>query len=266
VVTSCSRSSRRYATVIRTSLQSSCELLDGLKRRELVLHYQPIFGIGTSRIQRLEALSRWDHPDRGRLLPADFIDLTEHDGVGMAFTATVLRQAALDCVAWKADGLDAGVAINVSPRLLVDDAVPQLISEVLDQCDLVPSDLTLELTEGASGIELSAITATVAELATMGVRLSLDDFGCADSSLARLQTLPIAEIKIDRRFVTNVPNDTTDATIVRFVAALGRDLGLDVVAEGVEHPAALEYLQHLSVTAVQGFLLAKPAPIADLRR
>lgn len=229
-----------------------------------MLHYQPIFGIGSGRILRFEALSRWDHPDRGRLQPAEFIDLTEHDGVGMAFTAAVLGRAVSDCVAWRADGLAAGVAVNVSPRVLVDRSVPELITQVLETFELEPGELTLELTEGASGVDLHAIKPTVNELASVGVRLSLDDFGCADSSLARLQVLPLSEIKIDRRFVTDLARNDTDATIVRFIAGLGRELGLEVVAEGIEEPTALGILEGHDVTAAQGYLLARPAPIADL--
>jgi EAL domain-containing protein (putative c-di-GMP-specific phosphodiesterase class I) len=239
-------------------------LLDGLERDEFVLHYQPIFGLQSGRIDRFEALCRWEHPRRGHLLPVDFIDLTEHDGVGSVFTAAVLRQAATDCVSWQRDGTDAGVAVNISPRMLVDLTIPQLVEGILERTALDPSSLTLELTEGAGGVGLTAITGAVKELASIGVRISLDDFGCADSSLARLQTLPLSEIKIDRRFITHLPDNETDATIVRFITGLGRDLGLDVVAEGIEYPGALAFVRQLSVTSAQGFLLARPAPMGAL--
>jgi len=181
------------------------------------------------------------------------------------FTAAVLQRAATDCVAWQKDGLDAGVAVNISPRMLVDLTIPQLVEGILERTALHPASLTLELTEGAGGVGLTAITGAARELASIGVRISLDDFGCADSSLARLQTLPLAEIKIDRRFVTHLPDNDTDATIVRFITTLGRDLGLDVVAEGIEHPGALAFVRQLAVTSAQGFLLARPAPIGALQ-
>jgi diguanylate cyclase len=236
-----------------------------LDRDEFVLHYQPIFGVRSGKIDRFEALCRWDHPQRGHLLPADFIDLTDHDGVGTVFTTAVLQRAATDCVSWRRNGIDAGVAVNISPRMLVDLTIPQLVESILERTKLEPSALTLELTEGAGGVGLTAITGPAKELASIGVRISLDDFGCADSSLARLQTLPLAEIKIDRRFVTELPDNGTDATIVRFIATLGRDLGLDVVAEGIERPGALAFVRQLPVTSAQGFLLARPAPFPSLQ-
>jgi diguanylate cyclase (GGDEF)-like protein/PAS domain S-box-containing protein len=244
----------RRDLVERVQLES--ELRGALARRELVCHYQPIVELAAGRTARVEALVRWEHPRRGLLLPAAFLPAVEHAGLARPLGHAVLAQAAARAGAWHRDGVAAGVAVNLSAQQ-IDRALPRAVAAILDEARLPAQRLCLELTERAiferHGEEV------LRELAELGVRLAVDDFGIGYSSFAYLRDLPIHELKLDRSFVAGIASDERDARVVAGLIRLAHELGLAVVAEGVEEEAQLETLRRLGCDLAQGFLLAPPS-------
>jgi len=240
------------------------ELRGAIEAGQLVLHYQPKIDLQTNRVAGCEALVRWEHPDLGLLAPSAFLAMAESTSVIRPLTRSVLEQALADAGAWQARGLDLSVAVNVSPRCLLDQTFPATVHELLSAAGVQPARLSLELTESAIMAD-PALTATVLdELHRMGVVLSVDDFGTGYSSLAYLKRLPITQIKIDRSFVMAMATNEDDATIVRSTIDLGRNLGLEVVAEGVESQSIWDRLNALGCTVAQGYFLSRPVPADEL--
>jgi diguanylate cyclase (GGDEF)-like protein/PAS domain S-box-containing protein len=235
-----------------------------LERDELVVHYQPKAEFSTGRILSAEALVRWQHPKRGLLLPAEFLPLAESWGLMRKLTRYVLDRALAQCAAWHADGLDIGVAVNLSLADLLDEHLAKDVAGRLRQFGLEPGALRLEITEDIVMAEPVRAGALIDELAELGVCFSLDDFGTGHSSLAYLKRLPVDELKIDRSFVTSLTAGGADAAIVQATIMLGRSLGLRVVAEGVESGEAWGVLDALGCHEAQGFFLARPAPAESL--
>jgi diguanylate cyclase (GGDEF)-like protein len=239
------------------------ELRGAIDAGRLVLHYQPKLDLRTGRVSGCEALVRWDHPDLGLLPPGTFLPMAERTSIIRPLTRRVLEQALGDCAAWHALGIEAGVAVNVSARCLLDATFPDTVRDLLAAAGVRAPTLTLEITESAIMAD-PALTATVLDaLHRMGVGLSVDDFGTGYSSLSYLQRLPVEELKIDRSFVAAMGQETS-AVIVRSTIDLGRNLGLRVVAEGVEHEAVLGQLRELRCPVVQGFLISRPLPVLAL--
>jgi diguanylate cyclase (GGDEF)-like protein len=243
----------------RVSLASSMrQAIDG---RQFELEYQPIIHIATGSVLAIESLIRWNHPELGRLLPDDFIRVAEHTGLVNPLTSFVLERALTE---WPAAARpDAcAVAVNVSPRSLHHAAFPGLIRNLLDVHRVPPSTLTLEITENLVMSDPDGALRCLDELHDMGVRLVIDDFGKGYSSLSYLRRLPVHEIKIDRSFIIGLA-DGEDDTLVRCMIELAHNLGLTVVAEGVENDAVLEQLAALKCDAAQGYLIMKPASAVD---
>jgi diguanylate cyclase (GGDEF)-like protein/PAS domain S-box-containing protein len=240
------------------------ELRRALRERELVLHYQPKAVLADGSVKSVEALLRWQHPERGMIPPDTFIPVVQHTSLIGPLTLHVVEEALRQCRAWQAEGLDLAVAVNVSPRNLLDTDLAAKVGELLERWDVAPDRLEFEITESAMLADPVRTKAVVHALADMGIRLSIDDFGTGYSSLAYLKRLPVREIKIDRSFVMNMSEDADDATIVRSTIDLGRNLGLDVVAEGVESRAAWDRLSELGCTVAQGYFLSPPVPAAQL--
>jgi EAL domain-containing protein (putative c-di-GMP-specific phosphodiesterase class I) len=215
-------------------LTSLVELLQGIEQRELFLDYQAVFDIGTGAVRGAEALIRWDHPTRGILPPAEFLAMAMRGGLGGLITELVLEEAVAQCAEWRVRGHDIPVAVNVSAAAFVGNDLPTTVGSVLTKYGVPPHHVTVEITEHACAYENTELRATFTELARMGVRLSLDDFGMGESSLSRLQQLHFDEVKIDRSFVAHVCNEPTDRNIVAFTTRLAHSLGMTVVAEGVE--------------------------------
>jgi diguanylate cyclase (GGDEF)-like protein len=239
------------------------ELRAAIDARALVLHYQPKLDLRTGRVAGCEALVRWDHPELGLLAPAAFLPMAESTSIIRPLTRRVLEQALGDCAAWRQRGLDLGVAVNVSARCLLDASFPATVRDHLAGAGVPAGVLSLEITESAIMAD-PALTRTVLDaLHRMGVGLSVDDFGTGYSSLSYLQQLPVEELKIDRSFVAAMGEETS-AVIVRSTIDLGRNLGLRVVAEGVEDEAVLEQLRALRCPVVQGFLISRPLPAPAL--
>jgi EAL domain-containing protein (putative c-di-GMP-specific phosphodiesterase class I) len=244
---------------------TSVELLRAVQERELVVEFQPIVPIQSPPKRRavLEALVRWDHPRRGRLVPAAFLDAASSTEVCDKVTSYVMRNAGAACRDWVDLGWDVGVAVNVWPTDLVSGVVRQALDEVLET-GLAPDRLTLEVTEGACDLDDVSFVRGLVSIARLGVRLSLDDFGTGDSTLSRLRHVHFDEVKVDRMFVTDAASDPTDRAIFRFSVQLAHALGMEAVAEGIETPAALALAREVGAEGGQGYLFAKSAPRASI--
>ncbi|MCW2665481.1 MAG: diguanylate cyclase/phosphodiesterase with sensor [Frankiales bacterium] len=251
------RSDRDECSVDRLTVVA--ELRQALTRDELVLHYQPQLELATGRVTGAEVLTRWNHPRRGLLAPADFIEVAEHSGLVREFALHVLDRAIAECAGWDA-GLN--VAVNLSARNLLDADLPGDVALLLHRHGLPASRLVLEITETTVVSELEVVEAVLAGLRQLGVELSVDDFGTGYSSMAFLQRIAVNEIKIDRSFVSRLAHSPSDAAIVRATVELGHSLGLRVVAEGVEDAGAAEILRRLGCDRAQGFYFGRPADVA----
>jgi len=236
------------------------ELRRAIEEEQFLLHYQPMADMRTGRITAVEALVRWNHPENGMMMPDEFIPLAEHTGLIRPLTMAVLSEALHQCRAWRQIGLDISVSVNLSVRNLQDNDFPEAVSEVLTRFDLPPAALELEITESAIVVDPIRAMGVLGRLSTMGVRLSLDDFGTGYSSLAYLKRLPVSEIKIDKSFVINMGVDEDDAVIVQSTIDLARNLGLIVVAEGVESEEAWGRLASFGCDLAQGYYLSRPVP------
>ncbi len=240
------------------------ELRRALDRHELVLYYQPKAVLADGEVHSVEALLRWMHPDRGLVPPDEFIPIAQQTGLIKPLTLYVIDEALRQCHAWLANGLSLAIAVNLSTRNLVDPSFPDQVAELLERWGVSPRLLELEITESAMLSDPGRTKLVLEQLSEMGIRLSIDDFGTGYSSLAYLKRLPVNEIKVDRSFVMNMANDEDDATIVRSTIELGRNLGLDVVAEGVESEQVWRRLRTLGCTAAQGYYLSRPVPAPEL--
>jgi diguanylate cyclase (GGDEF)-like protein len=238
----------------------------GIENGEFVLHYQPKVRLADGRATGVEALVRWQHPERGLIQPDGFIPLVEQTVLLRPLTYHVLEQAMQQWHAWARRGLQIEVAVNLSARSLLDTELPEQVAGLLDRWAMPPRFLTLELTESFLMADSARSIGVMAELSNVGVHLSIDDFGTGYSSLSYLKRLPIDEIKVDRSFVMNMQRDANDAMIVRATVELGRNLGLQVVAEGVEDPDTLRELTELGCDLAQGYLISRPVPAAEITR
>ncbi len=236
------------------------ELRRAIDGGELVLHYQPKADLASGRVTGVEALVRWQHPERGLLAPDRFVPLAERTGLVRELTRHVLAAALGQLRAWEADGIVLDVSVNLSARDLLDTELPATVERLLDQQGIEPRRLELEITESVLLTDPTRAGGVLGRLDAMGVRLAIDDFGVGYSSLAYLKRLPVGAIKIDRSFVTNMGRDENDAVIVRSTIDLGRTLGLRVVAEGVEDERAWSELVRLHCDQAQGYFLSRPLP------
>jgi diguanylate cyclase (GGDEF)-like protein len=243
-------------------LALAAELRDGLDRGELFLEYQPQLEVETERVVGFEALVRWQHPRHGRLMPDDFLPVVENTGLIGPLTLCVLDLALAAVARWRADGWDVTVAVNLSVRHLTDLGLPLRVSTLLDKHAVPPSALVLEVTETLIMNDPVRAVDVLALLRTLGVGLAVDDFGTGYSSLAYLRQLDIDELKIDKSFLENLGDDDNDGVIVRSTIELGHNLGLRIVAEGVEDDAALRLLRSWDCDVVQGYLFSRPLPSA----
>jgi diguanylate cyclase (GGDEF)-like protein/PAS domain S-box-containing protein len=241
------------------------ELRRALDRRELVLHYQPKALLADGEVHAVEALLRWQHPVRGAVGPDEFIPAVQQTGLIKPLTLYVIDEALRQCRSWQEDGLQLAIAVNVSVRSLTDSDFPTQVAELLERWNVPPARLELEITESAMLLHPARTKAILDRLATIGIRLSVDDFGIGYSSLAHLKRLPVSEIKVDRSIVMNMRQDEDDATIVRSTIDLARNLGLEVVAVGVESEQVWEQLKALGCTTAQGYHLSRPVPARALQ-
>ena len=229
-----------------------------LSADEIVVHYQPIVDLKDRTVTGAEGLVRWAHPEHGLIPPGAFVATVEQTGLIGPLTRHVLESAIAECAAWRRDGRDLSVAVNLSVRNLLDRDLPREIERMLDAHHVPAAALQLEITESMIMSDPERAMATVGRLSELGVRLSVDDFGTGYSSLANLRRLPIDELKIDRSFVSPMLRDESDLIIVRSTINLAHDLGLRIIAEGVEDGPTLERLASLGCDLAQGYHLSRP--------
>ena len=242
------------------------ELRGALDRGELVLYFQPQLSLATDAVPAVEVLIRWLHPRHGLLLPADFIPLVQETSLVRPLTLFVLDEALRHCRQWMDEGHAMRVGVNLAMRNLIDDALPVDVSRLLKRHRVPASQLELEITEGSVIAEPRRAEAVLARLAALGVRLSIDDFATGYSSLTYLTRLPVAEVKIDKSFVTEMTGDPEKEKIVRSTIELASSLGKEVVAEGVETEDILERLKDYGCHLAQGFWVSRPLPAEEFER
>jgi len=254
---------------MQAALSERAELETGLwtalEQRQFFLSYQAQV-LASGEVIGLEALLRWRHPQRGLVSPASFIPLAEESGLIVRIGRWVLETACMQLARWAAEPARAGlsISVNVSARQILDDRFVDDVLEVLASTGADPGRLKLELTESSLLVDVEAVIGKMNTLKARGIGFSLDDFGTGYSSLAYLKRLPLEQLKIDQSFVRDILDDANDAEIARLVIMLAASLGLVVVAEGVETEAQREYLAGLGCARYQGYLFARPLPIAEL--
>jgi EAL domain-containing protein (putative c-di-GMP-specific phosphodiesterase class I) len=241
-----------------------------LRHQELCLHYQPEVDLTTQRIVAVEALVRWQHPERGLVPPGEFIPVAETSGLIVPLGDWVLREACSQLAAWQVSGTvqpGVRVAVNVSARQLSHRELPQSVAAALAQAELDPGCLCLEITESAVIQDTDVALANLRALKQLGVFIALDDFGVGFSSLSQIRELPPVDvIKVDRSFTAGLASNDSDAAVVTAVLSLARSLDLTAVAEGVETEAQFDLLRGLGCTVGQGFYFARPQSAEDIAR
>ncbi|MGZ4632852.1 MAG: putative bifunctional diguanylate cyclase/phosphodiesterase, partial [Actinomycetes bacterium] len=239
-------------------LQLLAELRTAIETDQLVLHYQPKLHLESGTVCGVEALVRWEHPRRGLVGPMEFVPMAERTGLIHPLTDRVLRGALAQAKVWQDAGQPMAVAVNVSTRSLLNLDFPDRVQALLAEYGVPAELLGLEITETTIMEDPQRALTVLTRLHDAGVRLSIDDFGTGYSSLAYLKRLPVHELKVDRSFVANMTSNERDRVIVHSTVALGRSLGLDVVAEGVEDPETRAALEELGCSLAQGFLFSRP--------
>ncbi|MHC8369636.1 phosphodiesterase DibA [Pseudomonas sp. MDT1-85] len=241
------------------------ELRRALEQQELRVYYQPVHDLKTSRLIGVEALVRWEHPQRGLVSPAEFIPIAERTGLIAEIDAWIMRQACQQMCQWQAAGVVLSfVAVNVSSRLFARRELYQQVAQVLHDTGLDPAYLELEVTESAVMDDPEVALEQMHRLRELGVRLAIDDFGTGYSSLLRLKRLPVQKLKIDQGFVAGLPGDEDDAAIVRVIIALAQSMGMQVHAEGIEQVEQAAFLLEHDCDLGQGYWFGKPVPAASL--
>lgn len=235
------------------------ELRQAIAHGDLRLHYQPLVSCSDGRVRRVEALVRWEHPERGLLPPDHFVSAAEQSGAITPLTIWVLEEALRQCRVWHDQGLELGVAVNVSLRTLCEAQFPDLVAALLRQYAITPGDLTLEITERSVLEEQELTLEVLRALAALGVRIALDDVGVGHSSLGYITQLPVHELKVDRSFLSEMPGSKGHA-VVCCILGLGTALDLSVVVEGVETQETWDWLTGLGCDWAQGYFMSRPLP------
>lgn len=255
-------------TTTTTSTTNRFNLLGALRHAldtdEIVLHYQPKIALDTGEAIGVEALARWQHPTRGLLAPHEFIPIVESANMCHRFTAHVLETALAQTRLWLDQGICLPVAVNVSSRCLLDTHFPETVAAKLLAANVPGEMLCIEITESTLMVSPARAIDTLHRIRTLGVKVSIDDFGTGYSSMAYLKILPVDELKVDQSFVRDMIGDLRNTVLVQSAIDLGHNLGLTVVAEGVEDAETLSALQDLGCDVIQGFLFARPLPPDDL--
>jgi diguanylate cyclase (GGDEF)-like protein len=242
----------------REHLSLLSELRRAVEESQLRAYYQPQIDLATGRVRGVEALVRWRHPTRGLLAPAEFMPYAEQTGFVRVVTRWMLAVTVRQCGKWAAQGVPLQVSVNISARDLMNRELPYVIADLLRVHSVPPHLLCLELTESSFMEDPKHAQATLRQLDALGIKLAIDDFGTGFSSLAYLKKLPVCELKVERTFVKGMTEDKDDRVIVRSTIELAHNLGMQVVAEGVENEACLEQLRELRCDFVQGYLMSGP--------
>jgi EAL domain-containing protein (putative c-di-GMP-specific phosphodiesterase class I) len=261
---------RRFTAEMGTRLHERASLEQDLRRAlllgQFVLHYQPLVDTGSGRIVGIEALLRWDEPERGLIAPGGFIALAEETGLIWEIGRWVLDTACTQAQSWREAGLLESVrlAVNVSPRQFQDTAITDVVRKALDASGLPPDYIALEVTESTAMRDVEHSVRALSLIKEMGVRVSIDDFGTGYSSLSYLKRFPIDTVKIDRSFVTDIGRSRDDEAIVAAIIALAKSLAISTVAEGVETEEQLAFLEKHGCPTYQGFLFSAALPTQEI--
>ncbi|SDI50532.1 putative bifunctional diguanylate cyclase/phosphodiesterase [Pseudomonas panipatensis] len=260
---------RYYNATMNAEVSERLQLLNSLRQaieqRELVLHYQLQFELGSGRVVGAEALVRWEHPTQGLISPALFIPAAEESGLIVPMGDWIIREACQQAAQWRASGLAIPrVAVNLSPVQLHHHSLTAVVERALSDAGLPAAALELELTESSLIADTEQVLATLANLKALGIKLSIDDFGTGYSSLAYLRRLPVDILKIDQSFVRGMISAADGHAIVEAIIHMARSLGLDTLAEGIEDQLTADELLRLGCHLGQGYLLARPAPPAAI--
>ena len=248
----------------RRELQA--DLAAALPKGQFFLDYQPIFSLPDREVVAVEALIRWRHPERGIVMPDDFVPLAEESGLIVAIGRWVIQTACAQAAEWAARGTPLGVSVNVSAHQIDRRNFADDVRRVLEATGLAASALTLEITETVLMRDASVASAQLEELRARGVRIAIDDFGTGYASLSNLQRVPVDILKVDRSFVAALNDGGQSSELLSAVLGVGRALALDVVAEGVEKPSQLLALEEMGCAMAQGFLMGRPVAAAEIRR
>jgi EAL domain-containing protein (putative c-di-GMP-specific phosphodiesterase class I) len=248
----------------RHRLETLEELRVALHSDQLVMHYQPKLDLASGVISGVEALVRWEHPTRGLLFPDSFLPIAERAGLMGLLACQVLEKSLRDLASWRAQNHQLSVAVNLSVSNLQDVELPHQVEHLLAIHGIPAEALVLEITENILMADAERSGQVLDRLRALGVLLSVDDYGTGYSSLAYLQALPVDELKLDRSFVTHMSSDPRAATIVRSTIELSHQLGMLMVAEGVEDAAALTMLREAGCDVAQGYHVARPMPAQQL--
>ncbi len=241
------------------------DLRRAIELNQLILHYQPQVDLRSNEIVGVEALVRWQHPERGLISPAHFIALAEETGLIVPMGEWVLREACRQQKAWLDSGIHIGkMAVNLSPRQFRQKNFPEKVEAILNNLGLSPEYLELEITESCAMEHAGETINQLNQLKEMGMYLAIDDFGTGYSSLAYLQRFPIQKLKIDRSFIHDIQDDINDAAIAKSIIGLAHNMQMIVIAEGVENTYQIEWLRNKGCDQAQGFLYAKPMPAEQL--
>jgi diguanylate cyclase (GGDEF)-like protein len=253
------------SVAVRKRLDMESDLRKALERGELQLYYQPQLNLASGQVNGVEALIRWQHPQRGLVSPADFIPLAEDTGLIGPIGEWVLREACRQNRLWQSHGLPPlRMAVNVSGQQLGAPEFVDMVARALEETGHVAQRLELEITETTLMRNLDQSAQVLSRLRALGVRLSIDDFGTGYSSLGYLKHLPVQTVKIDRSFVAELPENSHDAAITNGIIDMGHNLGLEVIGEGVETAAQLRYLRERGCDMIQGYLLHAPTTADNL--
>ena len=240
-------------------------LRQAIEKEELILHYQPVLSLTSGRIVAMEALVRWQHPAKGLIMPAAFIDVAEKAGMMVPLGEWVLGTAARQARVWQEMGFpELRIAINLSPSQFHEKNLITSVENALLRAELKPDSLEIEITEGVAMEDAQVTLSNLLALRDLNVGVSIDDFGTGYSSLSYLKRFPVTTLKIDRSFITDVVSNSADAGIVRAVVAMAHGLKLNVIAEGVETKEQFSYLRENGCDALQGFWFSRPLPVESV--
>ncbi len=239
------------------------DLGDAIKNNDLVMYYQPKVDLHTQTITQVEALIRWIHKDLGFIPPDDFIGLAESSGMMPDLTRWVLTSVAGQAKSWRQQNIDVIVAINLSAHDIAHDGLPSFITQLLSDHQLTANDFMLEITESAVMENPHQAIQVLEQFKSLGIDLSIDDFGTGYSSLSQLKSMPVDELKIDKSFILNLESNKDDQVIVQSTIQLGHNIGLRIVAEGVETQAAWHLLEQWGCDKLQGYFISRPVPADD---